>query len=108
MKLEQIQDVKLNRAKRRYQYLADERLDTFAGNSIEIDSKFFETPGEGAILTLYFFHVPWRTKETESRSDRVKQETVDRFAEKFAEEHGIPYTEIECSYMLLSIRYYYK
>lgn len=123
MKLEQIQEDKsgeLARATRRYHYLANKRIDPDLGPTVRIYDKWEDVVGrtsEKVTLSVHFEHAPWLNTfknhfdVNSNLPDKLKpqaQKAVEVFAEKFADEHGIPYTRIDCKYMLTRITYFYE
>lgn len=116
MKLDQIQEDKspeqFVRVKRRYEYLATNRLKEYN----PIVRVIGEVLTRRLQLSVGFKNAPWLNsfkshfvnkalpKELAPRA----QQAVEHFAEQFAEKHGIPYTEISCHWNLIAIRYEYE
>ncbi len=101
------------RTKRRYDYLMTYRIPTDLTPTVRVE----RTPKRKLEFSVEFQHAPWLNtfkNKFLNNSDLPEdlkpraQEAVEVFAKKFAEEHGIPYTEIKCHFNLVMIRYIYE
>ena len=115
MKLQQIQEAKsreiIARIARRYGYLAYNRLDPkHTPRAREYDSK-------RAALSVTFQDAPWldtfehdwlNNSDLPEELEPQAQKAVEDFAEKFAEDNGIPYTQIKANFRLVRITYSYE